>query len=184
MSYRFINVPERGLLPGYLTPLLTVGLLAALVIIAVINWQYRSPLDTGTILVNEITQLADIFKKIDDTCTILSFDNQKNEINFLNVKKGGFVGSQIGPMNLAHPEKWEGPYVVENLKMFDHVYQIVRTNKGYFITPGDGLKLPNGRVIGKDILLDANADIAHMMHDETLLSFNGKPLAAAIKVKQ
>ena len=184
MRQHSMSLADRGLLHGYLTPWLTIGLFVFLTIIAVINWWYRSPITAGTIMVNEIAQLADIFKKIDATCTILSFDNQKNKINFLNVKKDGFVGSQVGPMNLAHPDKWEGPYLVENLKMFDHVYQIVRTNKGYFITPGDGLVLPNGKVIGKDILLDANADVVHMMHDDTLLSFNGKPLAVQIKVKQ
>lgn len=184
MSHRAVFMPERGLACGYSTPLWTVGLLVFLSVLAVVNWWYRGRVETGAIMAEEIEILAGIFKKIHNSCTILSFDNQKNEINFLNVKKDGFVGSQVGPMNLAHPEKWEGPYVVENLKMFDHVYQIVRTNKGYFITPGEGVELPNGKVIGKDIIFDMDADIIHMMHEESLLDFKGRPLAAQIMVKK
>lgn len=184
MGHRAVSMPDRGLSCGYLTPLWTVGLLVFLSTLAVINWWYRGRIETGAIMVEEVEKLGHIFKKIHDSCTILSFDNQKNEINFLNVKKGGFAGSQVGPMNLAYPEKWEGPYVVENLKMFDRVYQIVRTKKGYFITPGDGVKLPNGKVVGTDIILDVDADVIHMMHDDSLLSFKGRPLAAPVMMKQ
>lgn len=184
MSHRSVFLSERGLLKGYLTPLWTIGLFAVLIVIALVNLWYRGKVEAGTIIADEIEMLDGIFKKIDATSKIITFDNQKNNINFLNIKKNGFVGSEVGPMNLAHPEKWEGPYLVENPKMFDHVYQVVRTKKGYFITPGDGLKLPNGKVIGTDIALDEGADIEVMMQDEAKLNFKGRPLAARVHVKE
>ena len=60
-------------------------------------------------IAQEVVQLRDIFHRIHKTCVIIDFDEQKNHINFLNVEK--FTGSEVGPMNLAHPEKWEGPYL-------------------------------------------------------------------------
>ena len=54
---------------------------------------------------------------------------------------------------------------------------------GYFITPGDGVRLPNGKVVGKDIVLDKKADIAAMARDEQALMFQGKPLAHKLDIK-
>ncbi|MFC1841987.1 hypothetical protein ACFLYA_02865, partial [Candidatus Dependentiae bacterium] len=70
----------------------------------------------------------------------------------------------------------------DNPTIQDQEYQIVRTKKGYFITPGDGIKLSNGKVIGKDIILDENADIQKMMADEKFLNFKGEALAAPLPV--
>jgi hypothetical protein len=87
-------------------------------------------------------------------------------------------------MNVAHPEKWEGPYLQDNPTMLGQEYQIVRTLKGHFITPGEGVRLPNGKVIGKDIILDEDADIASMMLDVNSLRFKDKPLAAPLNIRQ
>ena len=85
-------------------------------------------------------------------------------------------------MNLAYPEKWHGPYLERNPSVQGIEYQVVYTRKGYFITPGQGVKLPNGKIIGKDIILDENADIELMMHDDQALSYRGQPLAAQITI--
>ena len=62
--------------------------------------------------------------------------------------------------------------------MYHIAYQIVSTRNGYFITPGDGVILPNKKVIGKDIIFDKNADIQKMMEDPHTLLYKDKPLAA------
>jgi len=85
-------------------------------------------------------------------------------------------------MNLAHPDKWQGPYVQENPTIYHIAYQVVSTKKGYFITPGDGVRLPNKKVVGKDIVLDNNADIEKMMLDPQIFLWRDKVFAARLDV--
>jgi hypothetical protein len=141
---------------------------------------YRSKDDAGMMMVQDVVQLRDIFHRIHKTCIIIDFDEQKNHINFLNVAK--FAGSEVGPMNLVHPDKWEGPYLKENPTMYHIPYQVVSTKKGYFVTPGDGVTLPNKKVIGKDIILDQKADIDAMMINPDELMYKNRPLAARMEL--
>lgn len=144
----------------------------------------EQPTHTAEKIAQDVEQLAKIFQEIEKTCGILSFDNTNNPINFLTIKKDGFVGSEVGSMNLAHPEKWNGPYVTKNLHVQAKEYQVVQTYKGYFIAPGQGVMLPNGKRIGTDILLEANSDIPTMMKDPQLLMYEGKPLAAPVATEK
>lgn len=162
--------------------LLTLAVITFLVGLTFFSWRKVAKRDIGLYIVEDIARLAAIFERIDATAGILGFDYQKNPINFLNIKKDGFVGSELGSMNLKYPDKWEGPYEYEMPRIQEEDYIIVRTKKGYFITPADGVRLPNGKIIGKDIILDEDADIEHMMHDDQLLSYQGMSLAAKIKI--
>ena len=160
----------------YVLPII-VGLgIIALIAISFMDTRYRLKDDAGMIMVHDIERLHEVFKRIHSTCTIIDFDAQKNPINFLNVAK--FSGSEVGPMNLVHPDKWEGPYLQENPTIYHIAYQVVSTKNGYFITPGDGVKLPNKKVVGRDIVLDKDADISAMMLDSQMLSYKDQPLAA------
>ena len=164
-----MKVEKRSLLVAVVVLLFFVG-------ISLIDTMYRSKDDAGIIMACDIARLKDVFQKIHQDCVIIDFDAQKNPINFLNVAH--FVGSEVGPMNLAHPEKWHGPYMNDNPTIYHIAYQVVSTKKGYFITPGDGVTLPNKKIIGKDIILDKNADIQKMMIDPGMLLYKDKPLAA------
>lgn len=159
----------------YIVPFSISLLLLVFFVISVVNVFYRSQHTTGQLIVREIVQLHDIFQRIHQSCRIIDFDYQKNRINFLNVKS--FVGSEVGPMNLTYPKRWQGPYLKDNPTIQAIEYQVVRTKKGYFITPGDKVKLPNGKIVGKDIKLDEDADVSAMMQDENMLMFEGKSLA-------
>jgi hypothetical protein len=141
---------------------------------------YRVKDDAGMMIASEVITLRDIFHRIHKTCTIIDFDAQKNPINFLNVEK--FTGSEVGPMNLVHPEKWEGPYLKENPTLYHIAYQVVSTKKGYFVAPGDGVELPNKKVIGRDIILDQKANIDAMMVNPEELLYKGRPLAARLEL--
>jgi hypothetical protein len=141
---------------------------------------YRAKDDAGMMIAQEVVQLRDIFHRIHKTCTIIDFDNQQNAINFLNVAK--FAGSEVGPMNLVHPDKWEGPYLKENPTLYHIAYQVVSTKKGYFVTPGNGVTLPNKKIIGKDIILDQKADIDAMMISPDELMYKDRPLAARLEL--
>ncbi len=158
----------------------TGALIVGFLILSFVNFFYRSDMVTGTVITQGVKRLANIFQTIHRQCTILGFDNQQNKINFLNVEK--FTGSEVGPMNLAHPEKWEGPYVCENPTVQSKEFMVVRTNQGYFITPGNGVRLPNGKVIGKDILLTKNADIEVLMKDRNALFFKERSLAQKLNL--
>lgn len=129
---------------------------------------------------DHVALLRDIFIKIDAECEIINFEHQKNYIDFLNVVK--FVGSEVGSMNLARPENWEGPYVDDNPTMQTKYYQIVRTFKGYYIVPGDGVALSNGKVIGKDIIFGEKTDIDALMKREDALKVDGHALAAYLPI--
>ena len=144
--------------------------------------RYQGSEIVGDIIDSDVKKLVVIFEQINNTCIISSFDYQKNPINFLNVER--FTGSEVGPMNLVHPDKWEGPYVKDNLTVQSIEYQVVRTKFGYFITPGEGVVLPNGKIIGKDIILDESADILKMAGDENYLRYNNEPLAAQLSLKK
>ena len=183
MSSRLMQ-RHHNLVYGYIIPVLAGLFLLLLGTITVFNawYQYRS--NMSAIMASEIQQLATIFEKINNTAGIINFDYQKNWINFLTIKKGGFVGSEVGTLNLMYPDKWEGPYLLEGKKdnptIQEKEYQIVRTKDGYFIVPGEGVRLSNGKVIGKDIILDEQADIEKMMLDEQALRYQGKKLAARV----
>lgn len=161
-------------------PLIAVAIIFGLIAFSIATFRGRKARDRGIAIAQDITRLACIFQQIDATAGIAGFDFPKNEINFLNIKKDGFVGSEVGSMNLIRPARWEGPYVNEVSSLQEQNYMVVRTKQGYFITPRDGIKLPNGKVMGKDIILDENADIETMMQDDALLAHNGAPLAAKI----
>lgn len=164
----------------YFLPLLVGAGIVFFIAVTFVNTFYRAKDDEGMMIAQEVVRLRDIFHRIHASCTIIDFDAQKNPINFLNVAK--FSGSEVGPMNLVHPEKWEGPYLKDNPTMHHIAYQVVSTKRGYFVTPGDGVKLPNKKVVGRDIILDQKAKIDDMMTDSQALMYKDKPLAARLEL--
>jgi len=132
----------------------------------------------GIVIARDVQTLQEIFERIHETCVISSFDYQKNPINFLNVES--FTSSEIGPMNLVYPDRWEGPYVKDNLNIQSIEYQIIKTDYGYFIVPGEGVELPNSKVIGKDIIFTETSDVIQMMGDEEVLRYKNSSLAAPL----
>lgn len=162
----------------YAIALLGVALIGLFSMFLFFSTLYRSKQITGILIADNVERLADIFERINKTCGIIDFDFKKNPINFLNVKE--FIGSEVGPMNLVYPEKWQGPYVQDNPTIHDKEFQVIYTNDGYFLTPGDGVTLPNGKVVGKDVIIDENSDIPSMMQPDGMLFFENKALASPI----
>jgi len=151
---------------------LIASLPIAIAIIFVFSYKegmYDMQQESGLFIAADIAELRSVFKRIHKTCKILSFDYQKNPINFLNVRT--FAGSEVGSINLVYPKKWEGPYLQDNPTMQGKEYMVVHTNDGYFITPGEGVRLPSGKIIGKDVLLGEDADIPAMMGDKDIFLY-------------
>ncbi len=165
-----------------LFPLISVVVIALLIGITAYNWRGSLKRNTGLVIAQDVAHLATILEDINNTAGILGFDRQKNDINFLNIKKDGFIGSELGSMNLIHPNRWQGPYEKEMPRMQEEDYMIVRTRNGYWITPGEGVRLPNGKIIGKDLILDEDADIESMIQEGQSLNFQGRALASKIAV--
>lgn len=163
----------------YLLPVVSALLLALLVGIAIHRFRRDSKLIVNQMIADQIEQLVGVFKRIDKNCKIISFEHERNYIDFLNVKS--FVGSEIGAMNLTYPEGWEGPYLADNPTILEKYYVVIITPKGWFIAPDDGVQLANGKIIGTDIKLDKNTNFDELIHDPQTLSFNGRPLAAKIR---
>lgn len=164
-----------------ITRLIIGGILAVLTLIFVGNLWYTHKKSNADLIAQEVDHLASIFQKIDQSCTITGTDHPIIPINFLNV--GSFSGSEVGSMNLKYPNNWRGPYVKENPTIQSIEYQLVRTKDGYFVTPGNGVKLPNGKIVGKDIVLHEDTDIESLMHDDNALSYKGKVFAAHVALQ-
>jgi len=128
---------------------------------------------------SQIQQLKVIFNRINESCKITGFRDEKNRIDFLNV--GTFAGSVIGSMNLMEPKNWKGPYLDESLTAQGKEYQIIVLKSGRsYIIPGEGVKLGNGQVIGKTLHITADSSIEDMMRDPKALYSEGQVLAAEI----
>ena len=166
----------------HMTYLVYIGFAAILIFIGLSIKEsfYHERQISGCIMADDVVKLQKIFEKIHQTCQIISFDYQKNPINFLNVKE--FTSSEVGPMNLVYPKKWQGPYVQDNPEVQGKAYQVVKTKQGHFIIPGDGVVLPNGKKLGSDLPIDENTDIQALTQDKQPLNYQGRALAASLKL--
>ncbi len=133
---------------------------------------------TSRIVTDQIAKLVEIFNKIDATAGIVDFEHEKNYIDFLTIKT--FVGSEVGALNLRYPEKWQGPYLDDNPTIQEELYVIIKNKDGNYIVPGDGVRLSNGKVMGKDIVITYDTDIEALMRDPQALFHEGRTLAARI----
>lgn len=165
-------------------PLLIGAVFVVLVVVALLVQWYVSPVNESAQIVQDLVTLSKVLQQIDRDATIIGFDHQKNWINFLQIKKDGFVGSEVGSVNLAYPEKWNGPYMQDNPTIQDKEYMVIQTKQGYFIAPGVGVKLPNNKVIGTDIKLDEESDIMALMNDTNALLYDTKRLAVPLQLSK
>jgi hypothetical protein len=133
-------------------------------------------------IATDTTRLTEILQRVDNQCEIMSFDQEKSYINFLNV--GCFEGSEVGPMNLAYPKKWEGPYLKDNPTLQGFYYYVLKNKNGYYVVPGDGVKLSNGKVLGKDIVISSVTNIEELLKNEPGLWFNTTPLITKLTLKR
>lgn len=133
-------------------------------------------------IVDQLSKLVTVFEKIDSNCKILGFDLDKTPINFLTVSR--FAGSEVGSMNLAYPDKWEGPYVERNPTIDGKYYYVLTSKNGYFIVPGDGVKLSDGKVLGKDIIITPRTDIEDLIKRTPSLTYKGHSLIVPLTLKQ
>lgn len=119
---------------------------------------YQLFLESTSLKKEKITErmenIADLLMKIDSDCGIESFALDKTPLNFFTV--ASFVGSEVGSLKLKHPDRWTGPYMVENPTLQGIPYVLIKSTRGYlYIAPGDGVRLSQGDIIGRDVILDS-----------------------------
>lgn len=135
----------------------------------------------SSIIEQDVVHIAKILTNIDKNCTILSVAGEHTPINFLTVKS--FVGSSVGGLNLAYPQKWQGPYLEANLTHQQRFYDLIQTREGLFILPGHGVKLPNGLIMGKDIHIDFETSVKKMLAQEGPLHHASSSMGLQLNVK-
>lgn len=160
-------------------PVISITVMLGLVAISFAVFFKEARNGTDEIVAHDVKRLAEIFALIDSICRIKDFEHIHNYIDFLTVE--AFRGSEIGSMNLVYPDNWEGPYLDDNPTVQEKYYEVLKTKQGYYIVPGQGVRLSNGKTIGADIVLNEFSDIQTMLlRTDKLLSKEGKPLAARI----
>ncbi len=142
---------------------------------------YQSKVEVDKLISVHMDQLSLAFQKINQDCKILGFLQEKSYTDFLNVKS--FDGATVGSIITANPGNWQGPYLVDNPIIQGKFYEIMKFNSGYYVVPGTGVKLANGKVIGKDIVLQKDID-PELLIKEELSSSDGKPLIVKIILEQ
>lgn len=171
----------KSALRTYGMPLIAGVVFVVLTVLSISVYWYQSRTVIDEVVVRDLSVLQKIFVDINNTCHISGFDETINRVDFLNV--GSFSGSELGAMNLYAPQNWHGPYLDDNPTVQGIYYQIVKTKHGYFLTPGNGVRLTNGLVVGTDIVLNADSDVNELIKIGKLHSHDGKPLAIAISIE-
>jgi hypothetical protein len=143
-------VPVWNTIRGYV-PLFAVVTLSIFVLLFIMRTLHNKADFTAAIITHDLKKIATALHAIDESCDILSFDHDRNYVDFLNVTR--FTGSEVGGLNLGRPQNWKGPYLNDNPTIQEKLYEIVKVKDGVFVVPGDGVELPNGRVVGKDFIL-------------------------------
>ncbi len=156
-------------------------LLSLLALLFVFKMYYSKPYFVASLIQADLCRLEEILHKIDNTSEILALQNDHEPIDFLTVKS--FVGSMVGGINLAHPQKWAGPYLEQNPSIQGKFYELVRAKDGYFVVPGQGVMLPHGAVMGKDVVITRNTMLGNVMKPEGYLSYRGIKLAVKVSFK-
>lgn len=132
-------------------------------VVFMIRFFYSRPRIVASIIEDDLKLIVLALDKIDARCSILGFEDDYNEVDFLNI--GSFVGSQVGPMSLAYPRKWEGPYLRVNPSLQGIFYEVVRAKDGFFVVPGRGTKLPSGLVVGKDFKITPETSVSNLIEE-------------------
>jgi hypothetical protein len=143
----------------------------------------KAPLERDEIIIGQLQKIKTALEKVHQDCTIIGFEDEggnrnKCYIDFLTIKS--FVGSEAGSLNLSHPEKWQGPYLNDNPTMQECFYYIIKIDGDHYIVPGNGIKLANGKTIGKEIIIDEKSDIKTMIAPNGDLNFKGSTLAVKL----
>ncbi len=133
------------------------------------------------VIQKDLTSIEKVLNKIDKKCNILSIRSERAFVDFLTVEK--FTGSVVGCLNLAYAGRWKGPYLERNPTLQGRFYEIVLSKEGYFVVPGYGAKLPDGSVMGKDVVITSKTSVLPMLKAGGKLTYKKKKLGLQLPFK-
>ena len=148
--------PAYSFLKKYFT-VFSVTLLSLLALMFFVRMYNSKPQYLASIIKDDLLMINHALMRIDKECTIVSIRSDSAIVDFLTVQK--FIGSVVGCINLAYPENWKGPYLQVTPNYKAKPYAIVKARDGFFIIPGNGTELPNGRIVGKDIIINEKINL-------------------------
>ncbi len=177
---------DKAIGPGYryvrrYFSIFSASLLSILVLFVFFKMYYTKPYFITSVMQNDMLHLEKILHKIDTTCDILSLQDTSASIDFLTIKS--FTGSMVGGVDLAHPKNWNGPYLEQNPTIQGKFYELARAKDGFFVIPGKGVMLPNGAVMGKDIIISPRTAVEKLTQTGGYLNYKGIKLAVKITFK-
>jgi len=172
----------RGFIKKFF-PIISTLFLALIVFVFVIRIFYSRPRIVASLIEDDVRMITLALERIDADCNILRVLEDRNEISFLNVKKSGFDGSVVGPLSLAYPEKWDGPYLNFNPTLQDRFYEIVKAKDGIFVVPGEGVALPNGMTVGKEFEVTIQTKVNDLLQVGGPLTFEDRAFGAQLMFK-
>jgi hypothetical protein len=139
------------------------GVLLSLLVFTLYRFYRSARVVAQDVIIEHVEQIGKVLENIDATCEIVAIVRDRALIDFLQVQ--AFVGNQIGPLQLRQPEKWHGPYLDHNPLIQDIPYELVKTREGFYVVPGRGVRLDNGKIIGKDITFTSETDIGMYLNE-------------------
>lgn len=161
-------------------PFLITAIFTTLLMISISMIWRQTKIVTDLIIQQDLQMLTKILNHINQECRIIKVKHEKNYIDFLTVTS--FVGSEVGGLNLAFAQRWKGPYLKDNPTIQEKNYVLLANKQGYFIVPGDGVVLNNGKKIGVDIILNAQTDMQKLLKKGGCLHSEYGALAAKMDV--
>ena len=163
-------------------PLMSASVIGILLLLFIHQIILERPYLYTAIIQSDLEKISRSLNQIDKKCTILDIKSDRTVLNFLNVEK--FNGNEIGGIELQNPEHWHGPYALENPMIQSHCYELVRCRDGFYIVPGIGVRLPSGKIMGKDIVVNEQVNGAELLSKGQPLNYEGYLLARELMLGQ
>jgi hypothetical protein len=169
---RVMETTRKNIWP-YVTTLFFLSLIGA----SIYWWVYQNRVYPDLLIAQTIDELSCIFAQIDTTAGIAGFVDPVTQIDFLTFKNA----HQLKSLKLMHLQKWNGPYRDTNPEFQEKLYQIIKANDGYWVLPGNGVELSNGKIIGKDIVIGPTTRVQSLLQ-EGVLKVKNKLLTRRITI--
>lgn len=163
-------------------PVVSATILGSLLLLFVHQIVSERPFLYTAIIQTDLERISRSLNAIDSSCSITDITTDRLPITFLNVEK--FTGKELGGLVLGHPELWHGPYAHENPMLQTHPYELVKGEDGYYIVPGAGVQLPNGKKMGVDVVISVQTDVASLTKEGGVLNYQGYLLARPLLLGQ